>query len=158
MILRVAHRDHYTVIRNKTLRDSRLSFKARGLLAYLLSLPDDAVVNRDRLGQAGPDGTASVRSALQELVAGGYLRHEKRQDERGQWRTETVVYEAPKITQTGGGKPTVGRRPTDGGKPAAKSRSNKEKAPRYEESGGAPSSFDEILKNLARRVPDGLGD
>lgn len=154
MIIRVAHRDHYTVIRNKTLRDSRLSFKARGLLAYLLSLPDDTTLDRRRLEDAGPDGAYAIRMALQELVNAGYLRHEKRQDEHGRWRTEATLYEVPKTPRTGGGKSAIGMRFTDGGKPATKSRSNKEKGPRYETSGGAPSSLDQLLEQLLKRVPD----
>jgi hypothetical protein len=154
MIIRVAHREHFTVIRNKTLRDSRLSFKARGLLAYLLSLPDDTSLDRRRLEGAGPDGAHAIRMGLQELTNAGYLRHEKRQDELGRWRTEATLYEVPKAPRTGGGKSATGMRLSAVGKSATKSRSNKEKGPRFQESGGAPSSLDEILKQLARRVPD----
>lgn len=155
MIIRVAsHQNHYTVIRNKTLRDSRLSFKARGLLAYLLSLPDDTTLDRRRLEDAGPDGQMAIRTALQELAAAGYLCHEKHQDSHGRWRTEATVYEVAKTLLTGGGKTTTGMRVTGGGKPTTKSRSNKEKGPRYETSGGAPSSLDQILEQLLKRVPD----
>lgn len=154
MIIRVAHRDHYTVIRNNTLRDSRLSFKARGLLAYLLSLPDDTSLDRRRLEGAGPDGAYAIRMALQELAAAGYLRHEKHQDERGLWRTGATLYEVPKAIRTGGGKSANGSRLSDSGKPATKSRSNKEKGPLYQESARPPSDLEEILKRVGRRIPD----
>jgi hypothetical protein len=154
MIIRVAHRNHYTVIRNNTLRDSRLSFKARGLLAYLLSLPDDACLDRRQLENAGPDGQLAIRTALQELVSKGYLRHEKHQDERGLWRTEATIYEVPKVTRTGGGKSTIGSSPSGGGKPTTKSRSNKEKGPRFQESARSPFAVEEILKSIGRRIPD----
>lgn len=154
MIIRVAHSDHYTVIRNHTLRDSRLSLKATGLIAYLLSLPDDTALDRRHLEGAKSDGAYAIRMALKELVDTGYLRHDKRQDERGLWRTEWTLYEVPKVPRTGGGKSATGSRLSGGGKPATKSRSNKEKGPRYEESARAPSPLEDILNQCARRLPD----
>lgn len=121
MIIRVEHREKYVTVRNKTVRDSRLSFKARGILVYLLSLPDDATVNRSRLAEAATDGEESVRSGLQELAAAGYIVHRRAQNERGRWCTEAVVYESPRRIATEGGKSSIGKAETDGGKPASRS-------------------------------------
>lgn len=108
-VLRVRHDTHYTVIRNQTLRDSRLSFKARGLLAYLLSLPDQATVNREDLARYTTEGEYSIRTALRELVRAGYIEHERIRGERGRWITETIVRERPAAE---GRKPTFGPRLT----------------------------------------------
>jgi hypothetical protein len=94
-IIRVRHEDHFTVVRNRTIRDPRLSFKATGLLAYLLSLPDGATVSRAELVKAKTDGQDSIMTALRELKAAGYIEHEKVQDEYGMWRTETTIREVP---------------------------------------------------------------
>ena len=40
-IRRAKHEKNYTVILNSTIQDGRLSWKARGLHHYILSLPDD---------------------------------------------------------------------------------------------------------------------
>lgn len=70
-------------IRRETLQDrDRLSFKARGILGYLLSLPEDWETNARRVvaqgGKPGHrgDGRDSVRAGLNELEDAGYLiRH-----------------------------------------------------------------------------------
>jgi len=40
-IYRVEKSKDYTIMSNAHLRDGRLSLKAKGLLSYMLSLPDD---------------------------------------------------------------------------------------------------------------------
>ncbi|MGR5875594.1 hypothetical protein ACT7DH_27750 [Bacillus pacificus] len=40
-IFRVKKDVNYSVIHNTPLRDEKLSWRAKGLLAYMLSLPDD---------------------------------------------------------------------------------------------------------------------
>lgn len=86
---------NWTVIQNRVLRHSGLSFKARGLLCYLLSLPDNWAVSAERIAQSGPDGRDSIRSALTELVVAGYVKRQKVQDSRGRWTTRHVVYDTP---------------------------------------------------------------
>lgn len=71
--------DHFTIISNGALRDERLTWKARGLLAYLLSMDTGWITSVRRLAEVGPDGTTAVESALKELEAFGYLeRHQSR--------------------------------------------------------------------------------
>ena len=40
-VFRVEKNNNYTVMANYHLRDKELSFKAKGLLSYMLSLPED---------------------------------------------------------------------------------------------------------------------
>lgn len=93
MIIRVKHAAQFTVARNKTLRDSRLSFRATGLLVYLLSLTDDATTNARKLAKVKPEGEYAILTALAELEKAGYLTREKRQIERGRWVTEVTIRE-----------------------------------------------------------------
>lgn len=137
MIIRVEHRDHFTVVRNQTLRDSRLSYKATGLLAYLLSLSDDSTLSREHLTDAKNDGARSVRSALKELTDCGYIEHRTVQNERGRWTTEATVYERPKRNRTDGAFRAIGRQPADGAKRATL-RSNKERTASQRSAGSAP--------------------
>lgn len=49
-----------------------LSFRARGILAYLQANPD-APVNTNHLYGVGAEGYEATRTALHELVDAGYL-------------------------------------------------------------------------------------
>lgn len=77
--------DNYTIISNAMLRDFRISLKARGLGAWLLSHRDDFQLTQKRIAEMNGCGEALVRSAVDELEAVGYLRRERsRDDETGQ--------------------------------------------------------------------------
>ena len=45
--------NNFTIIKNEIVRDTKVSYRARGLLAYLLSQPDHWRTNSDRLTYPG---------------------------------------------------------------------------------------------------------
>jgi len=87
---------NFTVLHNKTIQDSRLSFKARGILAYLLSLPDNWRTSSEELARRAPDGRDAIRSGLRELETFGYLRRTKHRDDLGHVRVVWTVYDKPR--------------------------------------------------------------
>lgn len=87
--------DHYTVIRNAVLRDDRLSYRARGILAAILSRPDNWKISRDALAREGREGRDAVNTALNELVDAGYIQRIRTQQEDGTWITEQTVFDTP---------------------------------------------------------------
>lgn len=66
-------KSEFAQVPNSLLQDPKLSFKARGIWAYMQSLPEDWDFSVERIAGSGQDGKASVRSGLQELEAAGYL-------------------------------------------------------------------------------------
>jgi len=81
MIIRVEHLKCFTTISNEALRDSRLSWKARGLLAYMLTHSDEYQIRIDNLVEASePDGPASLATGIKELKTSGYLSYKNRKD------------------------------------------------------------------------------
>jgi len=95
VIFRSRHRRNFTLVDNAAIRDPRLSLRATGLLAFLLSYPDDTSFSREAIRRMKPDGVRGIRSALLELGQAGYLVHEYERDRWGHWRTHTFVYETP---------------------------------------------------------------
>lgn len=73
----------FTQLPNAWLRDNELSFKARGLLAMLMSHSTDWSVTIKALAAQGPDGAAAIRTAVQELERRGYLQRVQTRDRRG---------------------------------------------------------------------------
>ncbi|MBS9372097.1 hypothetical protein GON09_001061 [Rhodococcus sp. B50] len=74
----------------------RQSNKARQVLVWLLSKPDDWRTRADSIAAQSPkEGRDAIRSALRELADLGYLVREKIQNELGQWITIQTVCERP---------------------------------------------------------------
>ena len=96
MIVRSARpHQNFTVIHNELIEDTRLSWKARGLLVYLLSKPDHWRTTTAYLASQGADGIDSVKSGMRELEFYGYVRRVKKQNAAGQWSQHTVVFDRP---------------------------------------------------------------
>jgi hypothetical protein len=97
-IVRVSKRDSsYAIIDPYFLSDERLSWKAKGLLGYLLSKPSNWRVYVSDLVRRSKDGKDAVYSALRELEAAGYIERRQLRDPETQRISgyETVVFERP---------------------------------------------------------------
>lgn len=80
---RVRHRGGWSAVPNELIEDPALSWKAKGLWAYLHSRPDGWQVYEADLIKRAKDGRDAVRSGLAELEAQGYLeRRAAREDGR----------------------------------------------------------------------------
>ncbi|MFJ9839763.1 helix-turn-helix domain-containing protein, partial [Kitasatospora sp. NPDC101155] len=93
------HAPGYTILDNgHVVRKHSLSWVARGLLGYLLSLPDGAREDVRTLAAKSVEGRATVARALRELeVAGHYVRRTLRDPVTGQVRTVVSVHEVPVV-------------------------------------------------------------
>jgi len=96
------HERNYVQIENATAQDSRLSWAARGLLLYLLSLPTDWEIRVSHLIKQGDLGRDALRRTLHELQAFGYAsgvgRDNQERGARGRFgSTEIAVYESPAL-------------------------------------------------------------
>jgi hypothetical protein len=96
------HERDFLVVSNATVQDGRLSWEARGLLVFLLSLPSDWRIKVSHLQRQGGAGRDAVRRMLRELQEFGYVsgvgRDNQERGERGRFgRAEIQVYETPDL-------------------------------------------------------------
>ncbi|HLL73578.1 MAG TPA: hypothetical protein VK363_19225 [Pyrinomonadaceae bacterium] len=96
------HERNYVQVENATAQDKRLSWAARGLLVYLLSLPTDWEIRVSHLINQGDMGRDALRRTLHELQSFGYAsgvgRDSQERSERGRFGpTEIAVYETPAL-------------------------------------------------------------
>lgn len=78
-------RGNYTNISNQLIRDSRLSWKARGIFAYLWSQADEWDFYVSEVAKHATDGRDALRSGLKELEKYGYLTRKPRSDANGKF-------------------------------------------------------------------------
>ena len=99
---------NFSVISNSVIRDTRLSYRARGVLLEILSRPDNWRVSADSLARSGSEGRHAVLTALKELREVGYMRTERLRKDNGQFETVSIVYDTPHYESTGVQKPDSG--------------------------------------------------
>lgn len=100
MIIKIKKETNYSIISNEPLHDERLSYGARGVLAYLLTLPSNWNINMSHLvSKSKKDGRDKVTGLFSELMELGYAeRTEVR--EKGRFKGyEYTVYEKPPQTE-----------------------------------------------------------
>lgn len=95
-VFRVVKNCNYTTLSNYHFKDRRLSWKAKGLLSTMLSLPDDWNYTIEGLAQLSDDGIKSTNSGLLELEKYGYLIRNQKRNQNGHFGiTEYIIYEQP---------------------------------------------------------------
>ena len=74
---------NFTIIDNTILRDKNLSLKARGLLCFMLHLPETWVFTEKGLATVTGEGLKSIKSGLKELEDNKYLYRVQMRDSGG---------------------------------------------------------------------------
>ncbi|WP_214788713.1 helix-turn-helix domain-containing protein [Exiguobacterium sp. s21] len=119
-IHRVRKDNNFVMLDKGFLNNSNLSLKAKGLLAYVLSLPDDWVIYTEEIAKHHKDGKAAVLTAFKELESEGHVKRERVRQANGQLQGyKTTVYETPvtenrlsEVGKTEVGKTEVGKSST----------------------------------------------
>jgi hypothetical protein len=89
----------FTQISNALLEDSRLSWKAKGLLCYMLSRPNNWKINKSDLQNRATDGREALQNGINELKQFGYLHIYRNRLENGSidgwvWEYDDTPFEA----------------------------------------------------------------
>lgn len=103
---RLAFENNFTQIPNSWARDSRIGFRAKGILLLLMSHSDGWRTSLEEIAKISSDGVSAIRTAVDQLEEFGYLTRTKVRGDNGQWiNAEWVLtdpFETPSLE-----KPTV---------------------------------------------------
>lgn len=80
----------FTQFPNQWARDTRIGYRAKGILILLMSHSDGWRISLEHLATDSPDGITAIRTAVQQLEEAGYLnrtlvRNDKAQVEYSEW-------------------------------------------------------------------------
>ncbi len=101
----------FGAVPNELLNNPDISFKAKGLYAYLNSKPDNWDFSVERIAAQVKEGIDSVRAGIQELEKTNYLKRIKYQNEKGFWEIDYMLFENPMEGESYLGKSDEGKHP-----------------------------------------------
>ena len=111
MIIRSAKKK-WTTVDNEWVKDPNLTLKAKGLLIYMLSLPDDWGFHMNELANHFDNGIDSIKSTMKELKDKGYVECKHLRDEKGRYmRWDYWIHERPKVNNPKVDNPKVDNPP-----------------------------------------------
>ena len=95
-VFRVQKTKDFTVMSNHHLKNKDLSLRSKGLLSFMLSLPEDWDYSLKGLATLNKEGIDAIRSAINELEAFGYIERSRVRNEKGQLgENEYIIHELP---------------------------------------------------------------
>ena len=109
-------RSGFTIINNGVLNNTQLSWKAKGLFAYLWSQSYSWDFYEVEVLKHSTDGRASLRAGLKELEEHGYLKRYRNRDDKGILReskwilSEQPMFDFPKLDKPTLDYPTLDNR------------------------------------------------
>lgn len=88
----------FTIIPNALLQNEKMSIEDKGLLCWLLSLPEDWAIYRSTLHNYHSNGKDAINASFERLIKMGYIVQTKKKDKGKMSGYDYVVY--PEIRKT----------------------------------------------------------
>ena len=97
-VIRVIKNKNYTTISNQLFKNKGISLKAKGLMAYLLSLPNDWNLSINGIVACSKEGRRSIGNTIKELISAGYIERNQIRDKGKFIGYDYFVFEQPKCS------------------------------------------------------------
>ena len=98
-VIRVIKNKNYTTISNQLFKNKGISLKAKGLMAYLLSLPSDWDLSINGIVSTSIEGRGAIGNIFKELIAAGYIERIQIRDKGKFVGYDYFVFEQPKLNK-----------------------------------------------------------
>ena len=86
---------NFTIVSNECFRRTDISARAKGLYAYMMTLPDDWKIHKSELYSHFTEGRDALDNAFKELISAGYVQYKKTRDDKNKITGhEYTVYES----------------------------------------------------------------
>ncbi len=100
MFVRAEKNKNYSVINNTCFKDQNLSARAKGIFAYIMTLPDNWELKKYELCNHFSEGRNALDTAFKELETLGYINKSPRRVEKGVFcGWDYVVSEVPVVKE-----------------------------------------------------------
>lgn len=96
-IYRIVKDENYVVMDRRFLHNPHLSWKAKGILAYVLTLPNDWKFHIEELASHSTDGEKGLRAGWNELKELGYINRIPIREGQRIVSWETQIFEHPSL-------------------------------------------------------------
>jgi hypothetical protein len=145
---------NFTPLSNELLQNPNLSLEAKGLVSFIISLPETWVIYKSQVQTALKMNKAKFNRVWKEAVEAGYIQMTKERIDKGRFNYHYIISDVlTAVGSTAGGLSVGGL--SDGGKPASKEKKEEEKIyqeKNYKEKisnipGNSSRSFAEIFNN-----------
>lgn len=98
MRIKKQYQKGFTTVDNVVLNDTNLSWKAKGLFVYLWSQSDEWDFYESEVVKHSTDKIASLKSGLKELEQQGYLKRQRKRDDKGHLKeNEWILSDNPML-------------------------------------------------------------
>lgn len=95
-VLKIKKSSRFSTYENELVQTNKISFKSRGFLVYLLSLPENWEVSIPYLCKYYREGKDFFYGCIDKLKKAGYITHVRHRDEKGKiTKGEYIVRESP---------------------------------------------------------------
>ena len=91
MKIKKVYQKSFTTVDNTVLNDTNLSWKAKGLFVYLWSQADEWDFYETEVVKHSTDGLSSLKSGIKELEKQGYLKRERKRDDKGHFKENNWI-------------------------------------------------------------------
>ncbi len=98
-VFKIEKTKDFTIMSNYHLRDRNISLKAKRLLSFMLSLPEDWDYSLKGLCAISKENRDVIRSTLKELQDNHYLEIEKIRGDKGYFEYNYLIYEKPHFVE-----------------------------------------------------------
>lgn len=131
----------YAQIPNGVLFDPKISWKAKGVWAYIQAKPNDWDFSSERMASDSTDGVFATRAGIDELIKSGYLLAKRLSSGRMMYS----LTEKATMQKLHSGKSTQSKKLTDNKERSITKKETNKLAPAKPD---APFSFEEEMKKL----------